>query len=134
MIRSVNSRLQIGGKMTFMSGPLPALSDWDDFVGERYAPGKEKEAYRVYDNAPPVVREFYRLNHTNQTRDFALAKRREYGTLDRRQMGIWEAMDFLNTLVDDSDPDTDLSQIEQTCKPRKRSGATATRAGFSWSA
>jgi inositol oxygenase len=27
-------------------------------------------------------------------------------------MGIWKAMEFLNTLVDDSDPDTDLSQIE----------------------
>ena len=27
-------------------------------------------------------------------------------------MGIWEAMEYLNTLVDDSDPDTDLSQIE----------------------
>ena len=26
----------------------------------------------------------------------------------RRTMGIWEAMEFLNTLVDDSDPDTDL--------------------------
>ena len=79
----------------------------------------------MYDNAPPVVREFYRLNHTNQTRDFALAKRREYGTLDRRQMGIWEAMEFLNTLVDDSDPDTDLSQIEhnlQTAEAIRRDG------------
>ena len=27
-------------------------------------------------------------------------------------MGIWEAMEFLNTLVDDSDPDTELTQIE----------------------
>ena len=27
-------------------------------------------------------------------------------------MSIWSAMEFLNTLVDDSDPDTDLSQIE----------------------
>ena len=27
-------------------------------------------------------------------------------------MGIWQAMEFLNTLVDDSDPDTDLTQIE----------------------
>jgi inositol oxygenase len=27
-------------------------------------------------------------------------------------MGIWEAMEFLNTLVDDSDPDTDLTQIQ----------------------
>ena len=30
----------------------------------------------------------------------------------RRRMGIWDAMEFLNTLVDDSDPDTSLSQIE----------------------
>ena len=27
-------------------------------------------------------------------------------------MGIWEAMEFLNQLVDDSDPDIDLPQIE----------------------
>jgi inositol oxygenase len=27
-------------------------------------------------------------------------------------MGIWEAMEYLNTLIDDSDPDTDLSQIQ----------------------
>jgi inositol oxygenase len=27
-------------------------------------------------------------------------------------MGIWQAMEFLNTLVDDSDPDTELTQIE----------------------
>ena len=27
-------------------------------------------------------------------------------------MGIWEAMEYLNTLVDESDPDTELSQIE----------------------
>ena len=27
-------------------------------------------------------------------------------------MGIWEALEYLNTLVDESDPDTDLSQIE----------------------
>lgn len=27
-------------------------------------------------------------------------------------MGVWEAMELLNTLVDDSDPDTNLTQIE----------------------
>lgn len=108
-----------------MSGPLPALSDWDDFVGDRYHPGKEKDEFRVYDNAPPVVREFYRQNHAGQTRDFALAKQQEYGSLNRRRMGIWEAMEYLNTLVDDSDPDTDLSQIEhnlQTSEAIRRDG------------
>ena len=42
-----------------------------------------------------------------------LRKRRsEYLGEQRAEMGIWEAMEYLNTLVDDSDPDTDLSQIE----------------------
>jgi inositol oxygenase len=40
------------------------------------------------------------------------AKQREYLPLRKRRMGVWEAMEYLNTLVDDSDPDTDLSQIE----------------------
>jgi inositol oxygenase len=58
------------------------------------------------------VKEFYRQNHTFQTRDFVLEKKREYLGKQKRQMGIWEALDYLNTLVDDSDPDTDLSQIQ----------------------
>jgi len=108
-----------------MSRPLAALGDWDDYVGERYQQGREKDAFRVYDTAPPLGREFYRLNHTHQTRDFAIAKRMQYGALDRRSMGIWEAMEYLNTLVDDSDPDTDLSQIEhnlQTAEAIRRDG------------
>jgi inositol oxygenase len=94
-------------------GPLETLSQWDDAVAERYKQGKEQESFRQYDDStPPVVREFYRQNHTHQTRDFVLAKKKEYGAFTHGEMGIWEAMDFLNTLVDDSDPDTDLSQIE----------------------
>ena len=61
---------------------------------------------------PPGVAEFYRQNHTNQTLDFVLAKKQEYRPGLRKRMSVWEAMEFLNTLVDDSDPDTDLSQIE----------------------
>ena len=96
-----------------MSEPLASLGEWDDYVEGRYAPGKEKEQFRTYDDSTPAgVREFYRLNHRNQTRDFVRAKKREYLALTRREMGIWEALEYLNTLVDDSDPDTDLSQIE----------------------
>ena len=74
---------------------------------------KPREAFRDYAaEARPSVKEFYRLNHRYQTHEFALAKRREFLTLDRREMGIWEALEYLNTLVDDSDPDTDLSQLE----------------------
>lgn len=106
-------------------GPLESLEQWDEHVASRYQEGRAEKDFRDYTTAPPVVREFYRLNHTNQTRDFALAKRKEYGALNRSQMGIWEAMEYLNTLVDDSDPDTDLSQIEhnlQTAEAIRRDG------------
>ena len=96
--------------------PLDRLDDWEDFLKERYpatASEKPQEAFRDYRaGARPSVKEFYRLNHRYQTLDFVLAKKREYLPLARRRMSVWEAMEFLNTLVDDSDPDTDLSQIE----------------------
>jgi inositol oxygenase len=95
------------------------LDEWEELLQERYPdarftnPEKRKEEFRNYeDNARPSVREFYRLNHKHQTLDFVLAKKREYLPLRKRRMGIWEAMEFLNTLVDDSDPDTNLNQIE----------------------
>ena len=94
------------------TGPLDALSQWDDFVECRYQPDKKKEDFRNYEQTTPGVREFYRLNHTCQTRDFVLSKKREFVGSRRRSMSVWEAMEYLNTLVDDSDPDTDLSQIE----------------------
>jgi inositol oxygenase len=96
------------------SAPLDRLDDWEQSLRTRY-PGasKAKEAFRDYRaEARPSVKEFYRLNHRCQTLDFVLAKKRDYLPLRRRRMGVWEAMEFLNTLVDDSDPDTELSQIE----------------------
>jgi inositol oxygenase len=96
-----------------MEGPLSTLAQWDDFVEDRYRPDRKPEEFRNFTpSAPPVVQEFYRQNHAMQTREFVLNKKREYGALKKRRMGIWEAMEFLNTLVDDSDPDTNLSQIE----------------------
>ena len=102
------------------NAPLENLDQWEEFVKARYPaadpPGphaKKKEEFRNYEAlARPSVKEFYRLNHTYQTLEFVLEKKREYLPLTKRRMDIWEAMEFLNTLVDDSDPDTDLSQIE----------------------
>ena len=95
--------------------PLQSLDQWEDFVANRYPqPGeKGKDDYRNYDNpGRDSVREFYRLNHRHQTYAFVLEKKRKYLALEQREMTVLEAMDFLNTLVDDSDPDTDLSQKE----------------------
>jgi inositol oxygenase len=106
--------------------PLQSLEQWDDFVASRYRPGKSQEEFRNYsEQANPGVAEFYRQNHSRQTLDFVLAKRAEYLPLTRGKKSIWEAAEYLNTLVDDSDPDTDLSQIEhllQTSEAIRRDG------------
>jgi inositol oxygenase len=118
------------------SKPLASLDEWEDFVKTRYPesessspftdPAKPKDLFRDYENtARPSVREFYRLNHLNQTRGFVQAKKRDFLQFNRRKMSIWEALEFLNTLVDDSDPDTDLSQLEhllQTAEQIRKDG------------
>jgi inositol oxygenase len=106
-------------------GPLQNLEQWDEFVQQRYDPNRKAEEFRNYENTTPGVREFYRLNHLNQTHEFAAAKKLQYAGLTKTKMGIWEALEYLNTLVDDSDPDTDLSQIEhnlQTAEAIRRDG------------
>ena len=126
--------------------PLKDLEHWEEFLKDRYpeeegaelvavgpeeAGGKkkwkrDKSKFRDYRaEVRPSVKEFYRLNHKHQTFDFVQSKRREFLSLNKRKMGIWEAMEYLNTLVDDSDPDTDLSQIEhllQTAEAIRRDG------------
>lgn len=109
--------------------PLEHLHDWEEFVEGQLYPEpdqKQKEDYRNYDNpARDTVREFYRLNHLNQTYDFVRQKESEFLPLRRREMTIYEAIEFLNTLVDDSDPDTDLDQLQhllQTSEAIRRDG------------
>lgn len=93
------------------STPLQHVDEWDDDVLVRYP--TSDHTFRDYAaEVRPSVKEFYRLNHTQQTRDFVRAKKAEYCGLNHAEMGVWEAMEFLNELVDDSDPDTVATQIE----------------------
>lgn len=101
------------------AAPLKSLDEWEEDVLRRYpdpdsiAKEKTVDEYRNYD-APvrDTVKEFYRLNHTYQTFDFVQQKRKEFLSFSKAQMTVWDAFDFLNGLVDDSDPDTDLSQLQ----------------------
>jgi inositol oxygenase len=108
------------------AGPLNNIEEWDDDVKERYRPGKTQEEFRDYGDAVhPRVREFYRLNHTNQTYDFVQQKHKDWLPAHTKDLSIWEALEYLDTLVDDSDPDTDLSQIEhclQTSESIRKDG------------
>jgi len=106
--------------------PMQSLDEWDDFVAIRYREGKSEDQFRDYSaDANPGVTEFYRQNHSHQTVEFVLAAKAKFLKLNRGKKSIWEAADYLNTLVDDSDPDTDLSQIEhllQTSEAIRRDG------------
>jgi inositol oxygenase len=106
--------------------PLHSLEEWDDFVASRYREGKDQSEFRNYDaQANPGVAEFYHQNHEHQTLDFVLAKKKEFLSFNKGKKSIWEAAEFLNTLVDDSDPDTDLTQIEhllQTSEAIRKDG------------
>jgi inositol oxygenase len=97
--------------------PLQSIEQWDEDVLDRYPeagePAKAKESFRNYDSpVRDTVREFYRLNHTYQSYDFVLQKEKDFLQFNRKELRVWEAMEFLNTLVDDSDPDTDLDQLQ----------------------
>jgi len=101
------------------ASPLSSLDLWEDDLLDRYpdpeniTEGKSTEEFRNYEKpARDSVKEFYRLNHTYQTYDFVLEKKKEFLKFDKKEMRVWEAFDFLNNLVDDSDPDTDLDQFQ----------------------
>ena len=97
--------------------PLSSIEVWEEDVLERYPtpgePAKSKEEFRNYDDPKrETVKEFYRLNHQYQTYDFVKQKQNEFLQFNRKEMPVWGAMEFLNTLVDDSDPDIELDQLQ----------------------
>ena len=108
------------------------LEDWEEDLLRRYpegstnTEGKDKEQFRDYKaEVRPEVKEFYRLNHKHQTLDLARSKKEDFTQLNRRKMTVWEAIEFLNELIDDSDPDIELPQIEhilQTAEAIRKDG------------
>lgn len=106
--------------------PLESLEEWDEDVRRRYpepegsadshdpsAQAATSHNFRNYEEGTrDGVREFYRQNHHHQTLEFVRTVRAKYLPLRQRKMGIWEAMRRLSEIVDDSDPDTEVPQIE----------------------
>lgn len=78
-------------------------------------------SFRKYEQNCPVA-DFYYQNHTQQTLDFVLAKKEEYQQKLRNgtKMSVWQALEYLNGIVDDSDPDTQLPQIQHALQTAER--------------
>ena len=101
----------------------PAVADANK---QFLAAKEERAAYRDFEQEGiDRVRTFYRNNHTHQTFDFVRAQKTRWLQFNQREMTPWEGLDFLNTLVDESDPDINLPQIAhllQTAEAIKADG------------
>jgi inositol oxygenase len=73
---------------------------------------QRRAAYRDYDKpGADRVRAFYRANHAHQTFAFVQAQKAKWLRFEHCTMTPWQALEYLNTLVDESDPDLQLPQI-----------------------
>jgi inositol oxygenase len=74
----------------------------------------------------PAVREFYRQNHARQTLACVREKRAQFLPPRRGRMSVWEAIEGLDRIVDESDPDLGLTQLDhalQTAEALRADGA-----------
>lgn len=97
----------------------------DIYAQSQFDSEKDKTQFRQYEDACDRVKNFYREQHEKQTVAYNLRARNHFHGKTRAEMTIWEAMEKLNTLIDESDPDTSLSQIDhllQSAEAIRRDG------------
>lgn len=85
-------------------------NDWA--TASKFDEGKDKTKFRNYDDASDRVKNFYKEQHDKQTVAYNLKARLKFDSQVRARMTVWDALMKLNSLIDQSDPDTELSQIE----------------------
>lgn len=85
---------------------------------ELYRPesNKEKSEFRQYttnqdDPIQKRVQETYLKMHTHQTVDFVDRKMAQWTKFDKMELTIMEALEKLNDVIDESDPDVDMPNI-----------------------
>ncbi|MDC6271148.1 inositol oxygenase [Acetobacter pasteurianus] len=85
----------------------------------------DTKVFRQYELACDRVKQFYEEQHLKQTVAYNIQARINFKTKSRDKMTVWEGLEKLNKLLDDSDPDTELSQIDhalQTAEAIRRDG------------
>ncbi|PVH84618.1 putative inositol oxygenase [Cadophora sp. DSE1049] len=91
----------------------------------RFDVEKDKTQFRNYLESNTKVYGLYKTQHEKQTVAFNREVREKFRTTTRAEMTVWEAMEKLDTFIDESDPDTSLSQIEhllQSAEAMRRDG------------
>lgn len=87
--------------------------------------GKDLDAFRKYsedeeDYIQQRVKRTYYMMHQNQTVDFVRNRMRKWKRFDHAELTIMEALEKLNALVDESDPDNDLPNIVHAFQTAER--------------
>lgn len=85
----------------------------------------DTKSFRQYDLACSRVKDFYEEQHEKQTVAYNIQARINFKTKVRAKMTVWEGLERLNKLLDESDPDTELTQIDhalQTAEAIRKDG------------
>jgi inositol oxygenase len=74
----------------------------------------EIKEFRNYKNSEKQskVELFYFQQHQYQTYDKVTSLKNNYSKLDKKVMSLWETLEYLDSFIDDSDPDTQNSQLQ----------------------
>lgn len=71
----------------------------------------KKDKYRIY-TENNIIHSTYKKNHTYQTVNFVKAQLNKHCVnFDKTKMKIWDALEKLDEITDDSDPDIEQSQL-----------------------
>ncbi|KGK38787.1 hypothetical protein JL09_g2057 [Pichia kudriavzevii] len=103
----------------------PSPADWKDNTHTQIIKASESRQYRQYELAFDRVKLFYKEQHQKQTVAYNIQARINFKSKIRDRMTVWEALMKLNKLLDESDPDTELSQIDhslQTAEAIRKDG------------
>ena len=57
------------------------------------------------------VERTYRDMIVNQTLDYVISMKKKYSSFPNKKINIWDTINNLNSIIDESDPDSDLPQI-----------------------
>ena len=110
------------------SSPTSPAEDLGDFdTPSHFDSTKDHSRFRQYTTPESRVLNFYTEQHAKQTVAHNISSRAHFNSPDRKrpEMSIWQAIECLNSLIDESDPDTELSQIQhllQSAEAIRRDG------------
>jgi inositol oxygenase len=97
----------------------------DIYAQSEFDSEKDKTQFRQYEDACDRVKNFYREQHEKQTVAYNLRARNHFHGKTRAGMTIWEAMEKLNTLIDESDPPRRQAPLVPARRPDPRPGQAA---------